>query len=164
MFIMKHCVLHITLCSKSNTFKFSFFLRSRCGQCFEVHDFHHDFYCLQYIQLVEIIVTWHEPLHLCCPTLCTNGAHIKLQSLVCIIFSRPILALHPFFFLLLTFYCGYYSCQNIVYQNSSCFLFFCFLFLFLNSIIIVVLVGIDLVFLNQEIESKETDESHSWQL
>lgn len=98
MFIMKHCVLYITLCSKSNAFKCSFFLRSRCGQCFEVHDFHHDFYCLQYIQLVEIIVTWHEPLHPCCPTLCIDGTHIKLQSLVCIMFSRPILALHPFFF------------------------------------------------------------------
>lgn len=60
--------------------------------------------------------TWHS----CCPRLCADGAHIKLQSLVCIVFSRPNLALHLFFFLLLVFW-GCCSCQDTVYQNSSCF-------------------------------------------
>lgn len=94
-----HEILHwyITLSLKSNKFKCSHILRSRRGQCFEVQNFHHNFYCLKYTQLVEVMVTWHEPFHSCCPALCIDGAHIKLQFLVCIMFLRPILALHLFF-------------------------------------------------------------------
>lgn len=60
--------------------------------------------------------TWHS----CCPRLCADRAHIKLQSLVCFVFSRPSLALH-LFFPLAGIYWGCYSWQDIVYQNASCF-------------------------------------------